>query len=53
MVFSTLTDFGALSGQIMVIPAGFDLVAEVNIHRFEVTGVGMVELCVFLICRGH
>ena len=30
-----------------------DSVVEVNIHRFEVIGVGMVVLCVFLICREH
>ena len=51
--FCTLMDLGALSGQIRVIPAGSDSVVEVNIHRFEVIGVGMVAVHVFLICREH
>ena len=46
-------DFGALSGQIRVIPLESDSVAEVNIHRYEVIGVGMVALHVLLICREH
>ena len=40
-------------GQIRVIPSESDSGVEVNIHRFEVIGVGMVVLCVFLICREH
>ena len=50
---NTVMDFGALSGQIRVIPAGSDLVAEVNIHRSEVSGVGMVAQHICLICREH
>ena len=46
-------DCGALSGQIRVIPAGSNTVAEVNVHKFEVVGVGMVALHVFLICREY
>ena len=48
-----MKEFDALSGQISVIPVGSTLVAEVNIHRFEVIGVAMVALYVFLICREH
>ena len=44
-------DFGALSVKIRVIPSGSDSVAEVNIHRFAVIGVGMVTLHEFLISR--
>ena len=44
---------GAWSGEIRVIPAGSDLIAEVNIHRCEVIGVGMVALHVFFICGEH
>ena len=43
--------FGALPGQFRVIPVGSDSVAEVNIQRFEVIGIGMVALHVFLFCR--
>ena len=46
-------DFGTLSGQIRVIPTGSNLVAVDNILRFEVIGVGMVALYVFLCCREH
>ena len=46
-------NLGALSGQIMVISAESDFVAEVNINRFEVIGVRVVVLHVFLICREH
>ena len=48
-----LINFGAWSGQIRVMPSESDSVVEVNIHRFEATGVGMVALWVFLICREH
>ena len=46
-------DFGDLSVKIRVIPARSNLVAEVNIHRFEVIGVAMVALHVFLIYRDY
>ena len=46
-------DFGALSGQIRVIPAGPNSVAAVNIHEVEVIAIGMLALYVFLICREH
>ena len=46
-------DVGARSGQIRVIPSESDSGVEVNIHRFEVIGIGMVVLHVFLICREH
>ena len=48
-----MKEFGALSWQIRVIPAGYDLDVEVNIHRFEVIGVEKVALLVFLICKEH
>ena len=48
-----LINLGAWSGQIRITPTVFDLVVEVDIHRFEVIGVGTVVQHVFLICREH
>ena len=44
-----MTDLGASSRQNGVTPAGSNLVAEVNIYRFEAIGVGMVVLHAFFI----
>ena len=48
-----LMNLGASYGQIKVIPVNADLGAEVSIHRLGTTGIGMVPLFVFLICRDH
>ena len=48
-----LINFGASSGQIIIIPVDTTVGAEVSIHTLGAIGVGMVALLVFLICSEY
>ena len=53
MVVCTVTDLGASSGQMSVIPEGTAVGGEVIIQTFGAMDISMQMLLAFLICREH